>query len=47
MSVYSDPGSYGLKLVYSLDVGDSYEFDVLCVWQEERTGRLLMGFDSG
>lgn len=47
MTVYSNPDKYGLKILYECDAGESYTFDKIVLWKDERTGSILMGKDSG
>lgn len=46
-SIYGTPEDYGLTILYECDVGESYTFDKMVLWKDERTGAVLMGTDSG
>lgn len=46
--VYYSPEKFGLETVAELDLAqESYSFDLLVVWKQTATGRLLFGTDSG
>lgn len=46
-NVHSHPEASGLKIVYEIDVADSYEFDMLLLLRREKDGALLIATDSG
>ena len=48
MDVYYDPEKFGLTTIGEADFSSgSYEFDLFVVWQDNATGDLLWGQDSG
>jgi hypothetical protein len=47
-TVYSCPENYGLELIFETDLdNESYQFNILAVWREIKTGRIFVGRDSG
>lgn len=47
MNIYSTPEKFDLTIIYECDAGESYTFDKMILWRENRTGRVLMGTDAG
>lgn len=46
--LYYDPQKLGFKLLAEIDYSDgNYCFDLLCVWQDLKTGELKWARDSG
>ena len=45
-SIYYNPEKYGLGLIASYDIADSYEFDIVAVFKDSN-GKYLIGYDSG
>lgn len=46
-NLYYNPEDHGLEIVSSVDVGDSYEFDMTVIFRDVETGALMIGSDSG
>lgn len=46
-NVYYDPEKFDLEIVAEHDCAGSYEFDMLVVWRQKGSGRLLWAQDSG
>lgn len=44
---YYNPGACGLKLIDSIDFADSYEFDIVAVWEDIETGQRYYASDTG
>lgn len=44
--VYYNPEHFGLTILSSADISDSYEYDTIAVWRHE-DGRLFVGRDTG
>lgn len=44
---YYYPEKTGLVQIGAIDTAGSYEFDILCVWQHEESGKLYYATDSG
>lgn len=47
MSFYSNPEIFGLKILKEFNAGESYEFDMLVLFLDLKTNRVLIGKDSG
>lgn len=47
LNMHGSPEKWGLRAFAEIDVAGSYEFDMCCVWEDERTGDLFYAFDSG
>ena len=45
-NVYSNPEANSLTMIGSIDMGESYEFDIFAVWTHPERG-LLIGRDAG
>lgn len=45
-NVYNTPEEYGLEQAYHIDIGESYEFNKLCIWRH-KNGTLYMASDAG
>lgn len=46
-NIHSNPKEFGLTLIYEVDCGEAYEFDILALWRRESDGAILIGTDSG
>ena len=44
---YHNPEDFGLKQVFFADAGQSYEYDMLVIWERLSDNALLMDTDSG
>ena len=44
---YYDPEACGLKQLGMMDDADSYEFHILVLWQDVKSGKLYYAVDSG
>lgn len=44
---YYYPEKMNLEIVGTIDVADSYEFDIFAVWQSTETGKLYYATDAG
>lgn len=45
--IYSSPEKLGLETIAELDIAGSYEFDMVVVWRQVKSGALYAGHDSG
>ena len=46
-NIYCNPEKFGLTIVDEVDGADSYEFDMIVVWQRTEDERLFWASDSG
>lgn len=45
-NMYYEPGAFGLEIVGVLDAGESYEYDLLVLWRDDK-GKLYWEAESG
>ena len=45
--IYYQPEKFNLESIGSVDIADSYEFNIIAVWKHKPTGKLYWAQDSG